>query len=114
MTDMSMTDTRSWGEVKAAAARSGALSEARRNQAAKRTEEYVQAYRLTEIRQSRRLTQVQLAQAMHVTQPRVSEIEHGTLDGVQLATLRKYVQALGGHLTITADFDDDKITLATT
>lgn len=108
-----MTNTKSWTEVKAAASELGTITKEHRQAAAAWSEEYVQAYRLTEIRRARRLTQVKLAEAMHVTQPRVSEIEHGALDGVQLATLRNYVRALGGHLTITADFDDYRITLAT-
>lgn len=108
-----MTTTKSWAQVKAEAAKAGAITDEHRLHAAARTEEYVRAYRLTEIRTARQLTQVQLAQAMRVTQPRVSEIEHGALDSVQLATLRNYVQALGGHLTIMAEFDSERITLAT-
>jgi predicted XRE-type DNA-binding protein len=107
-----MSTTKSWAEVKAAAGKLGTVTDEHRRTAVARTEEYVQAYRLTEIRKAHQLTQVQLAEAMHVTQPRVSEIEHGTLDIVQLSTLRNYVQALGGHLTITAEFDDEHITLA--
>ncbi|PZS26897.1 MAG: transcriptional regulator [Pseudonocardiales bacterium] len=80
----------------------GTITEEHRRNAAARTEEYVHAYRLAEIRRTRRLTQVQLAETMHVTQPRISGIEHGTLDAVQLSTLRNYVHALGAHLTITA------------
>jgi predicted XRE-type DNA-binding protein len=108
-----MTTTKSWAAVKAEAAAAGTITDEHRRAAAARTEEYVQAYRLTEIRQARQLTQVQLAAAMHVTQPRVSEIEHGEIDAVQLSTLRNYVQALGGHLTVTAEFDNEHITLAT-
>lgn len=108
-----MTTTKSWAAVKAEAGAAQTITAEHRRVAAARTEEYIQAYRLTEIRQTRQLTQLQLAAAMHVTQPRVSEIEHGTLDAVQLSTLRNYVQALGGHLTITAEFDSEHITLAT-
>ena len=35
------------------------------------------------------------------------------LDAVRLSTLRNYVHALGGHLTITAEFDSERITPAT-
>lgn len=106
-----MTTTKSWAQVKAEADKAGTITDDHRQHAAARTEEYVRAYRLTEIRTARRLTQVQLAQAMRITQPRVSEIEHGSLDSVQLATLRNYIQALGGRLTVTADFDSEQITL---
>lgn len=107
-----MSSANSWKEVKAAAAERGTITDEHRRVAVSRTDDYAQAYRLTQVRQARKLTQVQLAAAMHVTQPRVSEIEHGTLDAVQLSTLRNYVHALGGQLTITADFDSEHIVLA--
>ena len=108
-----MTSRKSGAAVKADAAAAGTITDEHRRAAAARTEEYVQAYRLTEIREARNLTQVQLAAAMHVTQPRVSEIEHGTLEAVQLSTLRNYVEALGGQLTVTAEFETEHIILAT-
>ena len=48
---------------------------------------------------------------MNVTQSRVSRIERGDIDHAELATIRAYVQALGGELHITADFGDEKLTL---
>ena len=69
------------------------------------------AYRLAELRKARRLTQVEVASAMGVGQPRVSQIERGDLDTAELPTLRKYIEALGGRLRVVADFGDETLTL---
>jgi hypothetical protein len=45
-----------------------------------------------------------LAEALDVSQPNVSRIEHQ--DDVFLSTLRSYVEALGGRLEVRAVFDD--------
>jgi len=49
---------------------------------------------------------------MHVSQSRVSRIERGPLDHVEVATLRSYVEALGGRVEIIADFGDERIVVA--
>lgn len=69
------------------------------------------AYRLAEIRKAKQLTQVEVANAMGVGQPRVSQIERGELDVAELPTLRKYVEALGGRLRVVADFGDSTLNL---
>ncbi|MGH8899970.1 MAG: helix-turn-helix domain-containing protein [Egibacteraceae bacterium] len=68
------------------------------------------AHTLAELRQTRQVTQHELARAMATSQPNVSRIEHA--DEVELTTLRRYVEALGGHLEVTAVFDDDWLPLA--
>jgi predicted transcriptional regulator len=70
------------------------------------TDTYVRAWHLTQVRKAQDRTQADLAQAMGVTQPRVSEIENGDLDRVTVSTLRAYVRALGGTVRIVADFGD--------
>lgn len=57
------------------------------------------------IREQRGVTQQALAEALSVSRPRVSEIERSGED-LRLSTVQRYVEALGGHLTITATFDD--------
>ncbi len=52
----------------------------------------------------RDVTQQVLAEALDVSQPNVSRIEHQ--DDVFLSTLRSYVEALGGRLEVRAVFDD--------
>ena len=54
------------------------------------------------MRKSAGLTQSEVAQAMGVSQQRVSAIENGAV--AELATLADYIRALGGELKIIADF----------
>ncbi len=56
------------------------------------------------MRKSASLTQAEVAQAMGVSQQRVSAIENGAV--AELATLADYIRALGGELKIIADFGD--------
>ena len=72
----------------------------------------VRAYRLAEIRREQSLTQRDVATVMGVSAPRVSAIEHGEIDSTEVATLRSYVQALGGRLRVVADFGDAEYTVA--
>ena len=59
-------------------------------------------WNLTELRQARQITQVELARLLETAQSNVSRIEHG--DDLLLSTLRSYIEALGGHLEVTAIF----------
>jgi len=78
----------------------------------KRMLDEVRAYRLRELREASELTQVQLAGRLHVTQNRVSRIEHGDIDRAQVDTLRKYVEAIGGTLRIEVELGDERIQIA--
>lgn len=78
----------------------------------KRMLDEVRAYRLRELREASELTQVQLAGRLHVTQNRVSRIEHGDIDRAQVDTLRKYVEAIGGKLRIEVELGDERIQIA--
>lgn len=69
------------------------------------------AHRLAEARKRRHITQRNLAEAMGVSQSRVSAIERGKLSSTELSTLAAYVAALGGKLEIVADFGDEKLIL---
>ncbi|GAA1216020.1 XRE family transcriptional regulator [Kitasatospora nipponensis] len=71
----------------------------------------VRAYRLVEARKRRDLTQQNLADAMGVTQARVSAIERGAISRAELSTLEAYVAALGGKLELVADFGDERLIL---
>lgn len=73
---------------------------------------HVRAYRLAEVRKRQHITQTTLAATMGVSQARVSEIERGNLARSEVDTLSAYVDALGGHLRLVADFGDESITLA--
>jgi DNA-binding XRE family transcriptional regulator len=58
----------------------------------------------TDMRKKAGLTQAEVAQAMGVSQQRVSAIEAGSV--AELATLGDYIHALGEELKIIADFGD--------
>src|SRR5258708_34705889 len=67
-----------------------AVREARDTRALK-----VRAEDLTEMRKKAGLTQAEVAEAMGVTQQRVSAIENGAI--AELATLADYIRAIGGE-----------------
>lgn len=64
----------------------------------------VRAEYLTEMRKQAGMTQAEVAEAMGVSQQRVSAIENGSV--AELATLADYIRALGGELKVIADFGD--------
>ncbi|WP_430780865.1 helix-turn-helix domain-containing protein [Actinoplanes sp. G11-F43] len=76
------------------------IAEARRQ-----TQAYIDGYRLAERRKTIGMSQAQVAERMGVTKGRVSQIEGGDVSTVEV--LARYVQALGGHLQISAVFGDD-------
>jgi transcriptional regulator with XRE-family HTH domain len=75
------------------------LAAARRQLLAERA-----AYALAEIRKQAGLTQTDVAQAMGVSQNRVSVIERGNIAHTELETIRSYIEALGGNIRLVADF----------
>ncbi|MBT1185637.1 XRE family transcriptional regulator [Streptomyces sp. CJ_13] len=107
-----------WEEVKRqvyerrAAAGLPVRSAAEKQAAMDRLVAEVRAYRLAEIRQQQALTQKDVAETMGVSAPRVSAIENGETDRTEVATLRSYVEALGGRLRVVADFGDAEYTVA--
>ena len=61
-------------------------------------------YHLAQMRKQRGLTQAQVAQAMGVSQARVSRMEHGDVERMQVESIAAYVSAIDGHLRLVADF----------
>jgi DNA-binding XRE family transcriptional regulator len=59
---------------------------------------------LRELRHARRLTQVRMAKALGITQDSVSRLEKRS--DLLLSTLRKTVEAMGGNLSLVAEFPD--------
>jgi DNA-binding XRE family transcriptional regulator len=55
-----------------------------------------------ELRQARKLTQVRLAKALGITQDGVSRLEKRA--DLLLSTLRQYMEAMGGTLSLIAEF----------
>jgi DNA-binding XRE family transcriptional regulator len=61
---------------------------------------------LPELRRLNDLTQVELARRLAVTQPSLSEMERS--ESPAIPTVRRYVEAIGAHLEITAVFEDGR------
>ena len=72
------------------------------DEARKRTQTAIEAYTLKEARKASNMTQVQVAHAIGVSQNRISRIENGDMNAMSIASLRKYVAALGGNLSLVA------------
>ena len=62
-------------------------------------------YHLAQMRKQRAMTQAEVARAMGVSQARVSRMEHGDIEKMQVESVAAYVAAIGGHLRLVADFD---------
>lgn len=61
---------------------------------------------LRELRHARKLTQVRMAKKLGITQDSVSRLEKRS--DLLLSTLRRAVQAMGGNLSLVAEFPDRK------
>lgn len=62
---------------------------------------------LAAVRRARALSQESLAETLHVGQAAVSKLEKRT--DMYLSTLRRFVEAMGGELEITARFPDHTV-----
>lgn len=69
----------------------------------------MKAMLLGQVRKQLGLTQVKVARAMGVSQSALSQLE--SQDDLQLSTLRRLVNALGGELDVRARFGDRSIVL---
>lgn len=90
-----------WSEIRKTA------SAATISRAEERTREMLAEMPLHELRQARKLTQETLAEALGTSQANVSKLERRT--DMYVGTLRRYVEAMGGHLEITAHFPDGEV-----
>jgi DNA-binding Xre family transcriptional regulator len=81
------------------------LNPARRKKVESRTAELMaEEMTLRELRRARKLTQVRLARQLGITQDSVSRLEKRS--DLLLSTLRKAVEAMGGELSLVAEFPD--------
>jgi DNA-binding XRE family transcriptional regulator len=81
------------------------LSPTRRKKVEARAAELIaEEMTLRELRKARRLTQVRMAKALGITQDSVSRLEKRS--DLLLSTLRKTVEAMGGNLSLVAEFPD--------
>ena len=68
----------------------------------------IRAYRLRELRKQAGLTQAQLADRIGVRQRQISKIECGEFEDLKSSTIRRYLEAVGGHLSIEYVTDDQR------
>jgi DNA-binding XRE family transcriptional regulator len=67
-------------------------------------EAYMRGHQLAEMRTTAGVTQAELADALSVSQARISKIEHGEISGIDV--VRAYVAALGGSVDVVARLGD--------
>ncbi len=81
------------------------LSPAKRKKAEARAAELnAEEMTLRELRHARKLTQVKMAKTLGVTQDSISRLEKRS--DLLLSTLRKTIEAMGGSLSLVAEFPD--------
>lgn len=86
------------------------MSPEMRERAEQRAQELLKEYKaLTQLRELRGLTQVELARVLQTSQANVSKIERQT--DLYLSTLKKYIQGIGGDLEIRVRMPEGEFTL---
>lgn len=78
------------------------MSPERQEESRQKAAELLAAMPLQEIRKALSLTQVQLAQSLNITQPSVAKLESQT--DMYISTLKRFIEAMGGELKVTATF----------
>jgi predicted XRE-type DNA-binding protein len=82
---------------------------ARRARAAAKAAALREEMTLEELRKARDLSQEEIAQALAVGQPAVAKLEKRA--DMHVSNLRRYIEALGGKLEITARFPDASVVI---
>ncbi len=81
------------------------LSPARREKVEARAAQLIaEEMTLQELRRARKLTQVRMAKELGISQDGISKLEKRS--DLLLSTLRKTVEAMGGSLSLVAEFPD--------
>lgn len=96
--------TRTWKSIRDARLTPEAVTRITR-----RAEARIEEVTLQELRQNLAMTQVDLARAADMTQSELSRLESRA--DHRISTLRRYVDALGGKLEITAVFGKKRVKL---
>lgn len=94
---------KSWAQIR------GEMSPESQARMDERLKETLATMPLDKLRKARSMTQVAVAERLHVDQGSVSKLEGRT--DMYLSTLREYVEALGGTLELRADFPDGSINI---
>jgi DNA-binding transcriptional regulator YiaG len=98
-----MTGHRSFNELRKA------MSPERRAANAAATKAMLTEMALHELRHAREMSQEELARELHVGQPAVAKLERRA--DMYVSNLRRYIEALGGRLEITARFPETSVTI---
>lgn len=64
----------------------------------------MRGHQLAEMRTTAGVTQAELADALGVSQARISKIEHGEISGIDV--VHSYIAALGGSVDVVARLGD--------
>jgi len=96
--------TRSWKSVRAARLAPVAIARVKR-----RAQQQIEEQSLRELRQTLDLTQADAARAAEMSQPELSRLE--SRGDHRVSTLRRYVEALGGKLEVSAVFGGKRVKL---
>ncbi|MFI9380901.1 helix-turn-helix domain-containing protein [Kutzneria sp. NPDC052558] len=107
--------SRSWEDVKremdAIDRASGRDVAAAKAAAREKFEAFVIGHHLGMLRAKAKLTQVQVGERMGISQARVSQLERGDVNQLEVATVGRYVAAVGGRLRLVADFADHDVVI---
>jgi ribosome-binding protein aMBF1 (putative translation factor) len=85
------------------------MSPESRGRALARTNEMLVETAIQDLKKALDLTQEQVAEAMQMNQAAVSKMEHQS--DIYVSTLRKFIEALGGHVKIVASFPDREVVI---
>lgn len=85
------------------------MSPQRREQIEDQAQAILISMALQELRQTRHLTQQELAEILNVNQAALSKMENQT--DIRVSTLRKLLSAMGGTLKIVAEFPEGEIVI---
>jgi len=83
------------------------MSPERRDRIEARAQEILKEINLRELRQAFALTQQQLAATLKINQAAISKME--SQSDMYLSTLRRFLEAMGAHLIIVAQFPDGEV-----
>lgn len=91
------------------------LHPANPEQIEKHKRQMLQAMRTHQLRQLRMqagMTQQQIADRIGVSQKQISKIETGSIENAKISTLRSYLEAIGGELSIDYVYGPTRIKIA--
>lgn len=75
--------------------------------ATERADKEILELRLSQLREQLELSQVEMAQRLGITQPSVLNLEKRGQE-IKLSSLKRYVEAMGGKLTIDVQLPDGR------